>query len=132
VSAAYLDTSCLVAVAFGEPGHESLAARLDGVDQLFSSNLLEAELRAALRREGVGGGEALIDGLSWVLPDRPLTPEIEAVLGAGSLRGADAWHLACALYLSPDPGDLEFLTLDRRQGAVAASLGFPGGDLDAA
>jgi predicted nucleic acid-binding protein len=132
VSAAYLDTSCLVAVAFGEPGHESLAARLDGVDQFFSSNLLEAELRAALRREGVGGGEALIDGLSWVLPDRPLTPEIEAVLGAGSLRGADAWHLACALYLSPDPGDLEFLTLDRRQGAVAASLGFPGGDLDAA
>lgn len=127
MSAAYLDTSCLVAVAFGEPGHEALTAQLDRLDQLFSSNLLEAELRAVLRREGVEEGESLMDGLSWVLPDRPLTPEIEAVLGAGSVRGADAWHLACALYLSPDPGELEFLTLDRRQATVARALGFPAG-----
>lgn len=127
MSVAYLDTSCLVAVAFGEPGHEALTAQLDRLDQLFSSNLLEAELRAVLRREGVEEGESLMDGLSWVLPDRPLTPEIEAVLGAGSVRGADAWHLACALYLSPDPGELEFLTLDRRQATVARALGFPAG-----
>ena len=127
MSAAYLDTSCLVAVAFGEPGHEQLTAQLDRLDQLFSSNLLEAELRAVLRREGVDEGDRLMDGLSWVLPDRPLTPEIAAVLGAGSVRGADAWHLACALYLSPDPGDLEFLTLDGRQAAVARALGFPAG-----
>ena len=127
MSVAYLDTSCLVAVAFGEPGHEALTAQLDRLDQLFSSNLLEAELRAVLRREGVEEGESLMDGLSWVLPDRPLTPEIEAVLGAGSVRGAVAWHLACALYLSPDPGELEFLTLDRRQATVARALGFPAG-----
>lgn len=127
MSAAYLDTSCLVAVAFGEPGHEALTAQLDRLDQLFSSNLLEAELRAVLSREGVEEGESLMDGLSWVLPDRPLTPEIEAVLDAGSVRGADAWHLACALYLSPDPGELEFLTLDRRQAAVARALGFQAG-----
>ena len=63
------------------------------------------------------------------MPDRPLTAEIEAVVGAGLLRGADAWHLACALYLSPEPGELEFLTLDGRQGAVAATLGFAGGGL---
>lgn len=127
MSAAYLDTSCLVAVAFAEPEHEALTAQLDHLDQLFSSNLLEAELRAVLRREGVGNGESLMDGLSWVLPDRPLTPEIEVVLGAGSIRGADAWHLACALYLSPDPGELEFLTLDRHQAAIARALGFPAG-----
>ena len=127
MSVAYLDTSCLVAVAFGEPGHEALTAQLDRLDQLFSSNLLEAELRAVLRREGVEEGESLMDGLSWVLPDRPLTPEIEAVLGAGSVRGADAWHLACALYLSPDPGELEVLTLDPRQATVARALGFPAG-----
>ena len=114
-------------MAFAEPGHEALTAQLDHVDQFFSSNLLEAELRAVLSREGVEEGESLMDGLSWVLPDRPLTPEIEAVLGAGSIRGSDAWHLACALYLSPDPGELEFLTLDGRQAAVARALGFPAG-----
>ena len=53
----------------------------------------------------------------------------QAVLDAGQLRGADAWHLACALYLSPEPRELEFLTLDGRQAAVAVALGFAGGDL---
>jgi predicted nucleic acid-binding protein len=116
-------------VAFAEPGSEALAERLERMDHLFASNLLEAELRAALRREGVRDDETLIASLSWVLPDRPLTAEIEAVLDAGQLRGADAWHLACALYLSPEPRELEFLTLDSRQAAVAVRLGFAAGDL---
>ena len=129
MNVAYLDTSCLVAVAFAEPGYQALAARLEGLDQRFASNLLEAELRAAMRREGIGDGDALMDGLSWVLPDRPLSLELALVLEEGALRGADAWHLACALYLSPDPREMEFLTLDRRQAAVARALGFPLGDL---
>jgi predicted nucleic acid-binding protein len=126
---AFVDTSCLVAVAFAEPGSEALAERLESIDHLFASNLLEAELQAALRREEVRDDESLLAGLSWVLPDRPLTSEIAAVLDAGQLRGADAWHLACALYLSPRPQELEFLTLDGRQAAVAGTLGFAGGDL---
>ena len=125
----FVDTSCLVAVAFAEPGSEALADRLERMDQVFASNLLEAELRAALRREGVRDDGTLLAGLSWVLPDRPLTAEIEAVLDAGQLRGADAWHLACALYLSPEPRELEFLTLDGRQAEVAVRLGFAAGDL---
>lgn len=125
----FVDTSCLVAVAFAEPGSEALADRLERMDDLFASDLLEAELRAALRREDVQNGDTLMAGLSWVLPDRPLTAEIETVLVAGQLRGADAWHLACALYLSPDPRELVFLTLDSRQAAVATTLGFGGGDL---
>ena len=125
----FVDTSCLVAVAFAEPGSEPLADRLERMDQIFASSLLDAELRAALRREHVPDGDTLMAGLSWVLPDRPLTAEIEAVLDAGQLRGADAWHLACALFLSPEPRELEFLTLDSRQAAVAATLGFAGGDL---
>jgi predicted nucleic acid-binding protein len=120
----FVDTSCLVAVVFAEPGSEVVAARLERLDDLFASNLLEAELRATLRREGVEHDDDLLGGLAWVLPDRPLTTEIEAVLAAGQLRGADAWHLACALYLSPDPTELEFLTLDSRQATVAAALGF--------
>jgi predicted nucleic acid-binding protein len=124
----YVDTSCLVAVAFAEVGYEAVVARLDGLDRLVASNLLEAELQAALRREDVPNDGTLTARLSWVLPERPLNAEISAVLEAGQVRGADAWHLACALYLSPDPGELPFLTLDRRQAALARTLGFPSGD----
>jgi len=85
---------------------------------------LEAELRAALSREGVADDGSILGRLSWLLPDRPLSAEIGAVLAAGYLRGADLWHLACALYLSPDPRELAFVTLDQQQGAVAAALGF--------
>jgi predicted nucleic acid-binding protein len=124
VNAAYVDTSCLVAIAFAEPGYKAVASRLDRFDQLFASNLLEAELRAAFRRENLNADDTLLGSLSWVFPDRALTAEIEAVLDAGQLRGADAWHLACALYLSPDPRELAFLTMDRQQARVAEALGF--------
>jgi uncharacterized protein with PIN domain len=124
VNAAYVDTSCLVAIAFAEPGYKAVASRLDRFDQLLASNLLEAELRAAFRREKVNAADTLLGSLSWVFPDRALTAEIEAVLDAGQVRGADAWHLACALYLSPDPRELAFLTMDRRQARVAEALGF--------
>ena len=122
---AYVDTSCLVAVAFDEPGARKLAARLRRFDRLFSSNLLEAELRSALVREGADGHiEDLLSWLTWVYPNRPLTPEYARITTAGYLRGADLWHLANALFLAPDQTDLSFLTLDGRQGAVARRLGF--------
>ena len=38
--------------------------------------------------------------------------------------GADRWHLAAAIHVTPEPSDLTFLTLDRRQREVAAALGF--------
>ena len=50
--------------------------------------------------------------------------EIKRVLEVGYVRGADAWHLACALYLFADPDDATFLTLDRRQRAATKKLGF--------
>ena len=125
MSAGYLDTSCLLAVAFGEPGSKALARRLEGYEVLVSSNLLEAELRAALGRERVEGGEGLLDGVTWIFPDRRLTPEVQRVLGARRLRGADLWHLASALYVAESPSDLDFLTLDGAQRDAAAALGFP-------
>ena len=121
---AYVDTSCLVAIAFGERGARALARRLEGFDELISSNLLEAELRAAFSREGVEQDEALLTWITWVLPNRPLSPEIETVLSAGYLRGADTWHLASALYLAADPEEIAFVTLDERQREVAGELGF--------
>lgn len=123
---AYVDTSCLVAIAFAEPGARKVAGRLGRLDRLFSSNLLEAELRSALAREGVSGDAAqdLVTGITWVYPNRPLTQEFDRIITLGYLRGADLWHLACALFLAPDGRDLAFMTLDQSQQRVARRLGF--------
>lgn len=50
MNAAYVDTSCLVAIAFGEAGGARVLRRMQGFDELVSSNLLEAELLAAFAR----------------------------------------------------------------------------------
>ncbi len=103
MKAAYVDTSCLVAIAFGESEAAQVVSRLREHDVLLSSNLLEAELRATLVREAAEVDEALFSWIKWVLPDRPLSVEIIRVLRAGYLRGADLWHLATAMYVTPEP-----------------------------
>lgn len=124
MSVAYVDTSAVVAIVFGEPGGSALARRLAGFDELVAGNLLEAELMAAFEREAVPFEPASVAGIAWVLPDRPLGRECRIALDAGYLRGADLWHVACALYLAPDPRDLAFVTMDERQRDVAGRLGF--------
>ena len=124
MSAAYVDTSALVAIAFGEEGGSALAERLEGFEELLSSNLLEAEFRSALAREGVSGGGHILSWITWILPNRTLSSEIDRVLDAGYLRGADLWHLACALYVSEKPEELAFVSLDERQRELADALGF--------
>ena len=121
---AYLDSSCVVALAFGEPGARRLAATLSRFERLMSSNLLEAEVRAAFVREGVAATAEVCAGLDWILPDRALTMEIDRVAALGGLRGADLWHVACALFLDPTAGELAFVTLDLAQRRVAAAAGF--------
>jgi predicted nucleic acid-binding protein len=122
---AYVDTSALVAVAFGESGARTIAGRLRTFQRLFSSNLLEAEFRSALAREGVeDDGSAVLSMITWVYPDRPLTREFRKTLALGRLRGADLWHLACALFLAPEPRSLSFVTVDPPQKEVARRLGF--------
>jgi predicted nucleic acid-binding protein len=124
MTVAYIDTSCVVAIAFGEPGSRALARRIEAYDHVVSSNLLEAELRSAMTREGVDEIDGLLDGVGWLLPDRPLTAEFQRVLTARYLRGADLWHLATALYLAESPADMDFLTLDAAQREAATALGF--------
>lgn len=118
-----MDTSSLVAIAFEEPGARQLARRLKDLS-LFSSNLLEAELRAALLREGVAQPTNLLAAVTWIYPNRALTLESDRILAHGYLKGADLWHLACALFFTREPGEIAFVTLDRRQQEIARALGF--------
>jgi predicted nucleic acid-binding protein len=124
MSVAYLDSSAIIALIFGEQAASMSARRLQKFERLVSSNLLEGEVRAACVRERVDFTDDLLAGISWIIPDRPLSTEIARVLDIGYLRGADCWHLATALYLAPDPAELEFITLDKTQVAVARRLGF--------
>ena len=124
MNAAYVDASALVAVAFHEGEAAAVADRLRSYDRLYSSNLLEAEVRSACARENRALEPAFLDRMEWLFPDRPLESEIERVLAGGYLPGADVWHVATALYAFPRPHDVTFVTLDERQQAVAAELGF--------
>jgi predicted nucleic acid-binding protein len=127
VKTAYVDSSCFVAIATGEPGHRELRERLSRFDTLCSSTLLEAELRSVLARKGeVGRIRNLLSWLTWVIPHQRLTREIDEVLEAGLPRGSDLWHLASAVFLRARMGEMAFLTLDGNQAEVALSLGFRG------
>jgi predicted nucleic acid-binding protein len=124
LSIAYIDTSCIVATAFGEKEAATIARRLARFDRVVSSPLLEAELFSALSREGREVSDVWSAAIEYVMVDRPLTGELTRVLEMGYLRGADCWHLATALYLARDPSKLAFVTLDASQRKVAKSLGF--------
>ncbi len=124
MSAVYVDTSVLAGIAFGEPAAERFAVALNRFDRVLSSNLLDAEMRAVFERESEVFEDDVMAGIDWVLPTRPLSAEFARALGAGYLRGADLWHVATALYVSPQPDSLTFATLDAGQGRVASALGF--------
>jgi predicted nucleic acid-binding protein len=123
----YLDTSAFLSVIFGEPGWESVDKAMEGAVRVFTAGLLEAEAFSAVRRRSMDPGilKSRLGSLHWVHPDRSLTREIGAVLEKGpTLRGADLWHIACALYLAQDIAHLAFLTLDGEQASAAAKIGF--------
>lgn len=123
-TAAYVDTSWVIAIALKERGYAALKRRLEEFTDIYSSNLLEAELLATLKREGVALNSVILEHVTWVVPVRALRREIETVLAAGYVRGADCWHLASALYASNRASDFTFLTLDSKQLAMAKALGF--------
>jgi hypothetical protein len=65
-----------------------------------------------------------MDLIELVEAHRAISTEIDRVLAFGYVRGADCLHLATALYLAPNAGQLTFLTLDVGQRAVARKIGF--------
>ncbi len=123
---AYVDTSATLAVALEEPAAPSVAERLSAFPRLLSSNLLEAEMRAAYHREGLVFDARIVSNIRWVHPVRSLGREMAKALGAGGyLKGADLWHIATALYINENvAARMAFITLDDRQRVVAANLGF--------
>ena len=124
MSIAYIDSSVLVAIALEEDGSNVLHDWIDRFDGLVCSELVEAEVESACSREKTTLDPAFFSKVNWVLPNRALSGEITDVLAAGYLTGADLWHVATALYFSPESSDLAFLTLDIRQRDVAEALGF--------
>lgn len=120
---AYVDTSVIVAITLGEVGAEAILAKVRPFE-LVAAPLLEAEWRSACHRNQIVAEAALLHEIAWIASPGPLSEELERVFAAGYVRGADAWHLATALSLAPDPSELTFLTLDDRQRAVAEALGF--------
>jgi hypothetical protein len=62
-------------------------------------------------------------GIAWIHPNRPLARRFSRVLAAGYVKGADPWHLACALLPVADVRERAFVTLDNTQREVAARLG---------
>lgn len=121
---AFVDSSCVVALVLAEPNATWVERQFARFEQLRCANLLDAELRSVCARDSVSSELYSLRSMRRVLPDRELQVEIARVLDAGYVRGADCWHLATALYLSPDPKALTFLTLDARQRVVAKKLGF--------
>lgn len=121
---AYVDASCLVAIALGETGWNTLSRRIASFDVIACHGLARAELWSACAREKLVAPDDLLDGFVEVVPPHGLAHEIARVLEAGYVRGADCWHLATALFLAPTPSDIVFLTLDERQRTVAKALGF--------
>ena len=123
---AYVDASGLIAVSFNQPRGPEFERRLTAFTRLVASNFLEAEVSAAFANPERGReyNSAILAGIEWIYPERPLTQEIAATLAVGYLRGADLWHVAVALYAFPEPSEITFLTLDNRQRAVVATLGF--------
>lgn len=128
MSDAFIDTSFLLAIVFEEREASRLRRLLTRYDQIFASDLLVSETASAVAREGSDGVlvRAELDRLSLVFPHRSLEPEFMEALGSGYLRGADLWHLGCALFVAGKArGELAFLSRDGAQRRAARALGFP-------
>ena len=124
-SAAYVDGSALVSIALRERNGPEIAQRLNGYAGLYSSILLEAEVRAVFAREQRAYDPNFLSEITWVFPDRSLGPEIAEVLRVRYLRSGDLLHVATALYASRTRDmALAFITLDQNQQEAAAGLGF--------
>jgi len=124
---AYIDSSFLIAVLLEEREASSCLKILSQVKRLMSSPLLESECRAVAKREDL----SLVDlssrlkSIDWIFCNMSLSTELSLLFDIGYVRGADAHHLATALWFADGRNDeLTFLSLDRDQKKMAKALKF--------
>lgn len=123
-SGAYVDTTALLPIDAGEqPVANTILRRLEDFDFLFSSNLLEAEVREALERQGRHFDDDILADIRWIMPNRPLASEMATIDGVANLPAGRLWHLATALFFAELIPSLAFITLDEQQETVARELG---------
>lgn len=122
----YIDTSVLVSLMLKQGPYGSFKKQLQSADDVISSQLIESELMSVCRREEVDLEIAFeyLNKVSLIIPDRSLRREITATLKHGYCRGADLFHLSCALYIDPNASELHFLTADDKQKDLAKKMGF--------
>jgi len=128
VTIAYLDSSFLLTIAFGEGEAAALRRIVGRYRRLLSSDLIVAECLAVAQRESIDPDAMLgaLRAIDLVLPSRSLAPEMREALDEGRLRGADLWHVACALFVAAGTrSEIAFLSRDQPQRRVAKRLGFP-------
>lgn len=123
--AAYLDTSALIAVAFEEPGAAHVQNFLEEEPRLVSSELIVAETFSAFVRNDRPLTEARtwLESVNRIPVEGPLDKELTRIFRSSRVRGADAFHLATALWLTGG-ASLVFLTLNKQQALAARQLGF--------
>jgi predicted nucleic acid-binding protein len=126
VNYAYLDSSAIVKLMRVEPETSALETVLAHLDGVVTSSLSVVEITRAVRRVGnrklLQRVEDIIDSL--VLID--LNGGIVASAGGVAppeLRSLDAIHLATAISLDFQDGELEFITYDQRLAAAARKAG---------
>lgn len=120
----YVDSSALLGLILGD---QSVVSReLLEEQQVVGSYLIEAEVFSACTRESyeIQMAVELLERITLISPVRSLRPEYNLIFQSGYLKGADAFHLACALFLDPTCKNLTFVTADKPQAVIAKKLGF--------
>lgn len=131
----YLDTSALVKLYVLEPHTEAVKAAVAGADAVAIAVVGYPEARAALarrHREGLLDGSGHENVKTALEGDWQTFMRLEVTLGMVSLagglaehyalRGFDAVHLAAALMLQRERGDVEFLGYDGRLNDAARAV----------
>lgn len=127
-SIAYLDSSYILGILFREERYNAHQKRIKSLNHAVTSLFSQAEIMSSLKREAIEFDSfiQMADAIDWLLLGDRLDEELARVFAHGYLRGADAFHLATALWFvgDADTKDCAFLTLDKKQETVAKSLGF--------
>lgn len=120
---AYLDSSALVKLVREEAESRALQRYVRDNPDYTSSELAIVEVLRNARRHGADAearARDVLDLMEFVEFDRELL-ETAATLGPTMLRSLDAIHLASALRLGSELGDV--VTYDVRMGDAARALG---------